>query len=102
MAATHRSPCLTCGKPSPGAYCAEHQPQYGYDTPLWDRTRDAVLARDGGRCRFRLRGCTDRATSVHRFPQFGTVHDGNLNAYASACAHCHGVIDGRRAKHPTG
>lgn len=97
-ATDYASPCLTCGTPATGAYCPLHTPEYGYESPLWRRTRLIVLDRDQHRCRLRLGGCTGRATTVHRLPRYGTEHDGNLDAYLSACAHCHGVIDAPRAK----
>lgn len=103
MAGTPFRACLTCGTPTSAtpAYCTGCAPVYGHDTPLWRRiVRPAVLARDRRRCRYELRGCTGVATTVHRLPEFGTEHDDNLDAYRSACAHCHGVIDGPRAKQP--
>lgn len=101
------SACPRCGRPKP---CARHagddnrrraekSKAHGLASARWKRTRAAVLARDRGLCRLGLRYCTVTATTVHRLPEFGTFHDGNLDAYVSACAHCHGVIDGPRAKH---
>jgi 5-methylcytosine-specific restriction endonuclease McrA len=99
------SACPTCGRPKP---CAAHarndnrrradkSKAHGLTAARWRRTRAAVLKRDGGFCRLQLRGCTTTATTVHRLPEHGTFHDGNLDAYVSACAHCHGVVDGARA-----
>lgn len=94
----HLRPCLECGKPSPGPYCDDHQPAYGYETREWRTvTRPAVLERADHRCELALDGCTGRATTVHRRPEHGTAHDANLDAYDAACRHCHGVVDGGRA-----
>ena len=99
-----RSPCLICGVPTNGPYCPEHQPEYGYSRQSWRRpggTRQLVLERAGHRCELRVdEACSDEATTVHRLPEFGTYHDTNLDAYVAACAHCHGVVDGRRASVP--
>lgn len=96
-----RRPCLTCGKPCNGSYCDEHQPLYGHHDAQWrgaGGTRQLVLERDQHRCKIVADdGCTHVATTVHRLPEYGTWHDGNLDAYVSACAHCHGVVDGARA-----
>ena len=62
-------------------------------------TRPAELARDGHKCMLAVdAGCAGRAESVHRLPEYGTYHDENLDAYISACRHCHGVVDAPRAK----
>jgi hypothetical protein len=101
--ATPSQPCLTCRRPTaePGGYCTDCKPEYGYDTPLWRHTRLARLEHDRHLCQYRHAGCTGRATTVHRLPRYGTVHDGNLHAYRSACTHCHGVEDGARATRPS-
>jgi 5-methylcytosine-specific restriction endonuclease McrA len=95
----------TCHCPACNAYVeADNQRRYakridhGRNTPQWlKRTRPAVLKRDQHLCQLQLAGCTRRAMHVHRLPQYGTRHDSNLDAYLSACAHCHGVTDGGRA-----
>lgn len=99
------SACPRCGRPRP---CARHarddsrrraakSKAHGLASSRWKRTRARVLERDRGLCQLGLRGCTVTATTVHRLPEFGPVHDENLDAYLSACAHCHGVVDGARA-----
>jgi hypothetical protein len=96
---SHLSPCLGCGRPTRGSHCDACAPNYNYDSEWRNVTRPAVLARDGHRCRIKADdGCTVIATSVHRLPEFGPYHDGNLDAYVSGCAHCHGVVDAPRAK----
>lgn len=99
MAATSLRPCLTCGRPAPGAYCDEHAKPYQYGG-AWPIVRRLVLARDEARCRIRALGCTGKATTVHRLPEYGLDHDANLHAYVSACRHCHGVVDAPRSKQP--
>lgn len=93
-------PCLTCGRPSPDAYCPRHTTDKGYSTPHWQKLRAQVLQRDRYRCQLKHDGCTGRATTVHLDPSLGGLH---RNALAkdclSACLHCHGVEDARRAKH---
>lgn len=100
--------CVVCGTPSAGTRCAVHQHDedarrsaksrsHGLRTRVWRRTRALVLERDMHCCRIGREGCTFKATSVHRLPEYGPFHDDNLDAYVSACAHCHGVIDGARA-----
>lgn len=59
-------------------------------------TRPAVLARAGNRCELRLRGCTGKATTVHKIN--GGYHSRNLDAYQAACFHCHGVVDAPKAR----
>ncbi len=98
------SPCLECGTPCPGIRCgpatrAERTRIDGRDTAQWRHvTRPAVLARDGNRCRLQLAGCTATATTVHRLPEHGSYHDGDLSAYVSACLACHGQADGQRER----
>jgi 5-methylcytosine-specific restriction endonuclease McrA len=105
-------PCLDCGTPTSGSRCPKHAaPRQAADserrnakrrvhrrtTAHWRRLRAAVLARDAHLCRLQLAGCTTRATSVHLNPELGGRHDlaGPADCL-SACAHCHGVIDGAR------
>lgn len=100
--------CVVCGRPGAGTRCDGCQPvedrrraakssAHGLNRRSWTLTRRSVLERDGGVCRLRLDGCDVAASSVHRLPQFGPVHDANPAAYVSACDHCHGVVDGARA-----
>lgn len=102
------SPCLECGTPCQGIRCgdprcgpatrADRTRVTGRDTADWRKvTRPMVLNRDGHRCRLMLPGCTTTATSVHRLPERGPYHDSDLSAYVSACAKCHGKVDGARA-----
>ncbi len=98
--AGHLRPCLICGTPARASHCEKHQIDHGYSEHDWRAyTRPAVLERDNWRCRIQADdGCTVIATTVHRLPEHGPHHDTNLDAYVSACAHCHGVIDAPRAK----
>lgn len=97
--------CPKCGRIAP---CARHAGDderrraaksraHGLTGRAWKRTRARVLARDFDVCRIGRDGCTLKATSVHRLPEYGPIHDENLDAYVSACAHCHGVVDAPRA-----
>lgn len=100
-----RNPCLNCRRPtSSGPYCDDCRPAYGHDSRLYrQRVRPAVLERDGHECRLVVDDdCTRVATTVHRLPEYGPEHDGDLDAYLSACAHCHGVTDAPRAGRPNG
>jgi hypothetical protein len=100
--------CSRCGTPCRGRFCPFHDreersrrsrksKEHGLGRREWQRTRSAVLERDGYACRLRQPGCSGFATSVHRLPAFGAFHDDNLEAYLSACSHCHGVVDAPRA-----
>lgn len=65
----------------------------------WERLRIAALERDGCMCRIRLAGCTGTATTVHLDPRLGGNHAAaTLEDLLSACAHCHGLVDGPRAR----
>jgi hypothetical protein len=53
---------------------------------------------DGGRCTFRLDGCTGRAETVHLAPELGGNHLlATLENTGSACRRCHGVTDAPRS-----
>jgi hypothetical protein len=44
-------------------------------------------------------GCTEVATTVHLDPKLGGDHlRATITDVTSACAHCHGVVDGGRAQ----
>jgi 5-methylcytosine-specific restriction endonuclease McrA len=69
--------------------------QRGHHRKHWRTIRLQRLALDGHRCTIRLPGCTTTATSVHLHPALGNNHDlATLSNTQSACAHCHGRIDG--------
>ena len=70
----------------------------GRKTAEWRRLRKARLELDNYQCQLRLAGCTEVATSVHLDPERRGEHRGaRLRDVLSACAHCHGVVDGQRA-----
>jgi hypothetical protein len=107
---TPRRPCLICGVPAPGSYCAAHQPDdnarrnaktvaHGVKRAHFQRVRREVLAATGGLCELRLPGCTTTATTVHLHPELAGNHDiATVADCDAACAHCHGVTDGRRSR----
>jgi 5-methylcytosine-specific restriction protein A len=72
-------------------YCEQHEPppRPGRRMPTdWKRTRKRILERDSHRCRLRLPGCKDKATSVdHIVPasRGGTDADHNLVACCWPC-----------------
>jgi ribosomal protein L28 len=72
---------------------------HGLTKARWKQgLRKRALERDRYRCRLRLSGCTGKASTVHLRPELAGDHDAaNLDDVLSCCAHCHGVIDGRRA-----
>ncbi len=106
-------PCIVCGTPGPGAYCAKHQPAesdhvtasrrekqraHGRDTRAWRRLRGLALWKAGYECQLRLPGCTVAATSVHLDPDLQGDHEkATLGSLTACCAHCHGVVDGPRS-----
>lgn len=104
-----RRPCITCGVPCEGSYCAKHRPDenarrnaktvaHGVKRTHFQTLRPQVFAAAGGLCEFRLRGCTRVATTVHLDPALEGNHDAaTVDDCQAACAHCHGVIDGRRS-----
>src|SRR6266540_2724752 len=57
----------------------------------WPKTRSRVLYRDGHTCQHC--GSTEDLT-VHRFSEYGPIHDGRLEAYTTLCRTCHGSISG--------
>lgn len=94
-------PCLECGTPSRGARCPEHDRSRGYRPldPHWRSVRAARLHIDADRCQLRHTGCTGTATSVHLDPALERDHSrATVFNTISACAHCHGVEDGRRSR----
>jgi hypothetical protein len=71
----------------------------GANSRAWRLVREQVLMRDGYRCRLRLEGCTGKAATVHLDPRRKGNHVGaTTEDCVSACAHCHGVVDGARAR----
>lgn len=72
---------------------------YGYARAHWRKVRRARLALDGHRCKLRLAGCTQVATTVHLDSALEGRHDlATLDNTLSACAQCHGRLDGGRAE----
>lgn len=72
---------------------------YGRSRKHWQTIRKQRLALDGHRCQLLLAGCTTTATTVHLHPSANGNHDSaHLGNTQSACAHCHGVIDGAGAR----
>ena len=70
---------------------------HGVTSPAWRRRRARKLKRSPG-CELELEGCTGKATSVHIPARYRGRHDVvPENELVSACAHCHGVVDGARA-----
>jgi len=77
----------------------EKRKRGGLTEQVWLRLRAAALLRDRHRCQFRLEGCTRRATTVHLRPELAGDHRrATLDDLTSSCAHCHGVVDGTRAR----
>jgi 5-methylcytosine-specific restriction endonuclease McrA len=64
-------------------------------TPAWRRVRAEVLARDRGRCRLTLPGCTTVATQVHHTRAREAVGD-DPRYLVAVCQPCNG-----RAGDPT-
>jgi 5-methylcytosine-specific restriction endonuclease McrA len=61
--------------------------------------RQQVLRRDEEQCQLRLPGCAGKATQVHIAPILGGNHKlATLDTAVAACAHCHGRVDGPRAR----
>ena len=109
-------PCLDCGKPTPNARCADHDTDterrvqkskdHGLFHVEWrgpNGLRKRALDRDQGLCKLRVDDrCTTLATTVHLDPALEGDHArATLDDCTSACAHCHGVIDGARAARAT-
>jgi 5-methylcytosine-specific restriction endonuclease McrA len=71
---------------------------HGRTTSRWQSLRKLALERDGYVCQLQVdAGCTGVATSVHLRPELDGNHDAaTLDDCTSGCAHCHGVVDGRR------
>lgn len=73
--------------------------RHGLTTSWWERLRAAALKRDRHRCRLNRPGCTGKATTVHLRPELAGDHrNATLADVVSACAHCHGIVDGPRAR----
>jgi hypothetical protein len=67
---------------------------HGRTTAHWQRVREEVIARDGGRCRM----CGLPGRSVHLDPARGGDHRNATAAdCVTLCAHHHGVVDAPRA-----
>lgn len=104
--------CIVCLGGTGGGYrCPEHAAadnvrrrekakRNGLYSDHWKLVRKARLQLDGGRCVLRVdAGCTGRATTVHLAPELGGNHLlATLSNTASACRHCHGVVDAPRAQ----
>jgi 5-methylcytosine-specific restriction endonuclease McrA len=74
------------------------QSLHGRNTAAWRRLRKLALERDDHTCQLQVDGgCTGAATSVHLSPELAGDHDAaTLDDLTSACAHCHGRLDGQR------
>ena len=61
-----------------------------YSTAAWQKTRRAILARDGHLCQLRGPKCTRVATTVHHRPPFSQYPHLFFDAsnLAAACRHC--------------
>lgn len=107
-------PCLVCGRPSPAARCSAHAlpvqraddrrrnaktVTHGVKRSHFQRLRRERLALARGLCELRVdRGCTTVATTMHLDERLAGDHDrATLDDVRAACAHCHGVTDGRRS-----
>ena len=72
---------------------------YGRSRKHWQVIRLHRLALDGYRCQIRLDGCLMIATTVDLDPAVGGNHDlATLGNTRSACAFCHGKVDGAGAR----
>lgn len=104
-----------CGVPSKGTRCPVHErPRrvaddrrrnaktvaHGVKRAHFQRLREERLALAGGFCELHLdRDCTTVATTVHLDEALAGDHDrATLDDVRAACAHCHGVKDGGRAR----
>lgn len=115
-----RRPCIEivngrpCGTPSSGTRCPTHErPRrraddarrnaktvtHGVKRSHFQRLRADRIAVARGLCELRAdRGCTGTATTVHLDPRLNGDHDAaTIDDVYAACAHCHGVVDGRRS-----
>jgi hypothetical protein len=110
-----RKACVECGRLAVagsnrcGSHLAEFEARdngrrnaktvaHGVKRSHFQRLRRERLALARGVCELRLRGCTVRATSVHLDPRLAGDHDrAALGDVRAACAHCHGVVDAKRA-----
>jgi hypothetical protein len=72
---------------------------HGLTTTRWARLRLQRLTLDRWQCQLRLGGCTGRAATVHLRAALGGNHQAaTIDDCVSACGHCHGVLDGPRAR----
>lgn len=95
-----------------GSRCADHA------RPAWDgprtessrRTgtrhfnqvvRPAILARDGGRCRAMLDGCTRVAVEIHHVTEVVAGGSDELQNLISVCSSCHTKLGAATAKSAT-
>lgn len=60
-------------------------------SPAWKQRREAVLERDGNRCRALLRGCRGRATQAHHLT-YDHVFNEPLFDLVAVCSVCHEFI----------
>ena len=71
----------------------------GHHRTHWRTIRKQRLAHDNHHCTIRLPGCTTTATTVDLHPNLNSNHDlATLTNTRSACAHCHGTIDGASSR----
>lgn len=74
----------------------------GRGTDHWQRVRRERLEIDAHHCQLRLSGCRGAATTVHLDPRLAGDHRmASVEHTLSACAVCHGRVDGgRRGRAP--
>lgn len=76
----------------------DKQREHGRDTAHWRRIRAERLLLAGNRCELGLHGCTGTATTAHLDPALeGDHRAATVDDIRSACAECHGRVDGARA-----
>jgi 5-methylcytosine-specific restriction endonuclease McrA len=99
-------PCLTCGEPTPGTYCARHaktspaavrsKQRHAARDPKrfgegWSRKSKLVLERDGYQCQIGLPGCTGRATTADHIIAVAKGGSNDVSNLQAACRHCNSV-----------
>ena len=95
--------CVTCGKPSNGAYCPAHtrkpwansrrRQRMGLSGGAWDTVRRRVLERDRGCCYLCDEGGADEVDHLIELAAGGTNDLTNL-------ASCHGECHRRKHREP--
>ena len=88
-----------CRRRQDGPYCVVHaklSPRNHHGVPrqthglgaTFDRLKPLVIARDGGRCRLRLRGCTVTATTADHIVPRSRGGQTVLENLRASCGHC--------------